>query len=235
MLDLRNTGRNFWSMWSGARAPACSPAGPVAEDASRTWPHLAPLEVFVDLSLSHGTQNQFFTYRIWQPSRGPLLRLRCKTLKMFRAPVRHLEKVPAAVQLGCIREVAVNCSLSALGASLLPWVTWVTGTASLSPPPACLPPRRGSRGGTSPGSPLSSPGCATPGSSTWNLPPCSGGRCDRECSTGVSRSSSHGLLCPKDRVPCKPPQRNHPKLGWRPWRETSPPGSYAVGFRTEQG
>lgn len=119
VLDLRNTGRNFWNMWSGARAPVRSPAGPVAEDASRTRPHLAPLEVFVDLSLSQGTWNQFVSYLVWwAKQREGALHLCCKTLKVFGAPVKDVEKVLAVVQPGCIREVEVNgpLSLSTLGA-----------------------------------------------------------------------------------------------------------------------
>ena len=45
MLDLRNTGQNFWSRWSGARTQAHSQTRPVAAGSSGPQQPLAPLEV----------------------------------------------------------------------------------------------------------------------------------------------------------------------------------------------
>ncbi|KAM5264981.1 PRAME family member 15-like [Hipposideros larvatus] len=115
VLDLRNTGQNFWSMWSGARAQEPSLMGPVTEARSRMRKRL---EVFIDLSFSDRIQDQFFTYLIWwAKQREGSLHLCCKTLKIFAVPIKKIKKALAMVQLDCIQVVEVNCTwnLSTLG------------------------------------------------------------------------------------------------------------------------
>ena len=53
VLDLRNTGWDFWRTWSGDMdyVPSSSLMAPVAEDMSRTKHPLAPLEVIIELCL----------------------------------------------------------------------------------------------------------------------------------------------------------------------------------------
>ncbi|XP_036900945.1 PRAME family member 12-like [Sturnira hondurensis] len=117
VLDLRNTGQDFWSRGSGARAPARSRTGPVAEGHSGARQPLAPLEVFIDLCFSDRMQDHFFTFLIsWAKEREGSLHLCCKTLKIFAVPVKNIRPL-ALVQLDCIQEVEVSCpwSLYSLG------------------------------------------------------------------------------------------------------------------------
>ncbi|XP_057411876.1 PRAME family member 15-like isoform X3 [Balaenoptera acutorostrata] len=66
VLDLRDTGQIFWSMWSGASTHGCSSSGmvPVAEHRSMTQEPLASLEVFIELCLKKRTLDNFLTYLI---------------------------------------------------------------------------------------------------------------------------------------------------------------------------
>nr|XP_031539450.1 PRAME family member 12-like [Vicugna pacos] len=65
VLDLRNTGQDFWNTWSGARAPdtsSSSSMAPVAEDSSRTEQPLPALKVFIGLSLDERKLDEFLSY-----------------------------------------------------------------------------------------------------------------------------------------------------------------------------
>ncbi|XP_072831983.1 PRAME family member 8-like, partial [Vicugna pacos] len=113
VLDLRNTGQNFWSMWSGARARVCPSSwmAPAAENSSRTKQHLASLEVFTDLCLEKRTPGKFLTYLLrWVQQRKGLIHLRCKKLKIVSMPVKNIMKVLSRVQLDCLQEVEVDCT-----------------------------------------------------------------------------------------------------------------------------
>ncbi|XP_057588481.1 PRAME family member 12-like [Hippopotamus amphibius kiboko] len=113
VLDLRNTGQDFWSMWSGDRACGCpgSLMAPVAEDRSRTEQPLAPLEVFIDLHLKERTMDGFLTYLLrWVEERRASINLCCKKLKIVSMPMENITKVLSTVQLDCIQEVQVNCT-----------------------------------------------------------------------------------------------------------------------------
>ncbi|XP_057588110.1 PRAME family member 15-like [Hippopotamus amphibius kiboko] len=113
VLDLRNTGQKFWSMWSGARAHTCSSSwmAPVAEDRSRTEQPLAPLAVFIDLHLKKRTLGKFLTYLIrWVEQRKGSIHLCCKKLKIVSMPKENIKKVLSMMQLDCVQEVEVNCT-----------------------------------------------------------------------------------------------------------------------------
>nr|XP_006197089.1 PRAME family member 12-like [Vicugna pacos] len=113
VLDLRNTGQNFWSMWSGARARVCPSSwmAPAAENSSRTKQHLASLEVFTDLCFEKRTPGKFLTYLLrWVQQRKGLIHLRCKKLKIVSMPVKNIMKVLSRVQLDCLQEVEVDCT-----------------------------------------------------------------------------------------------------------------------------
>ncbi|XP_010956085.3 PRAME family member 15-like [Camelus bactrianus] len=119
VLDLRNTGQKFWSMWSGEGTHVCSRSrmAPVAEDRSRTKQPLAPLKVFIDLYLKKRTLNRFLTYFLrWVERRKGLIHLCCKKLKIVSMPVGNVMKVLSRVQLDCLQEVQMDCTwrLSAL-------------------------------------------------------------------------------------------------------------------------
>ncbi|XP_057587986.1 PRAME family member 15-like [Hippopotamus amphibius kiboko] len=112
VLDLRNTGQNFWSMWSGASTHGCSSSriAPVAEHRSRTKQPLASLRVFIDLSLKKRTLDNFLTYLLrWVEQRKDSIHLCCKKLKIFAMPMENIMKVLSMVQLDCIQEVQVKC------------------------------------------------------------------------------------------------------------------------------
>ncbi|XP_066228723.1 PRAME family member 12-like [Saccopteryx leptura] len=118
VLDLRNTGQDFWSMWSGPRDQVCSPVGLVTVPSCKMKQPSAPLKVFTDLCLSSRAPDRFLTYLLsWAKWREGPLHLCCKKLKIFAVPMKTVRKVLALVRLDCIQAVEVNCSwtLSTLG------------------------------------------------------------------------------------------------------------------------
>uniref|UniRef100_A0A4X1T7A7 Melanoma antigen preferentially expressed in tumors-like n=1 Tax=Sus scrofa TaxID=9823 RepID=A0A4X1T7A7_PIG len=93
VLDLRNTSHDFWSMWSGARAPMCSRMlkAPVAEDRSRT------LDGFLSYFMS------------WVEERLLSIHLCCKKLRVLSMDKKNIQ-VLRMVRLDCIQEVEVSCT-----------------------------------------------------------------------------------------------------------------------------
>ncbi|XP_043778857.1 PRAME family member 12-like [Cervus elaphus] len=113
VLDLRNTGQNFWSMWSGASSYGCSSSrmAQVTEPRSMTKQHLAPLKVFIDLCLKEKTLDNFLTYFLWWvEQRKSSIHLCCKKLKIISMPMDNIVKILSMVQLGCIQEMQVSCT-----------------------------------------------------------------------------------------------------------------------------
>ncbi|XP_061040078.1 PRAME family member 12-like [Eubalaena glacialis] len=113
VLDLRNTGQDFWSMWSGSNVHVSSSSSmaPVAKDRSRTEQPLAPLEVFIEICLNEGTMDEFFIYLMqWVEKRKVSIHLCCKKLKIVSMPMENIMTVLSMVQLDCIQEVQVNCT-----------------------------------------------------------------------------------------------------------------------------
>uniref|UniRef100_A0A4W2E6Q0 Uncharacterized protein n=1 Tax=Bos indicus x Bos taurus TaxID=30522 RepID=A0A4W2E6Q0_BOBOX len=111
VLDLRNTGQSFWSMWSGASTHGFSRLGmaPVAEQSSKTHQPLAPLKIYIELCLKKMTLDNFLTYLLrWMEQRKASIHLCCKKLTIFAMPVENVMKVLNMVQLDCIQEVQVN-------------------------------------------------------------------------------------------------------------------------------
>ncbi|XP_070247607.1 PRAME family member 8-like [Myotis yumanensis] len=113
VLDLRNTGANFWDMWLGVSTKNCSPTGPVTvHSSSPNMEHpLAPLEVFLDLNFNERDQDKFSMHIIqWAQQREGLLHLCCKALRISGVPFQRVRRVLDRVQLDCIQEVNVNCT-----------------------------------------------------------------------------------------------------------------------------
>uniref|UniRef100_A0A4W2FEJ0 Uncharacterized protein n=1 Tax=Bos indicus x Bos taurus TaxID=30522 RepID=A0A4W2FEJ0_BOBOX len=111
VLDLRDTGQNFWSMWSGASSyeRSSSRMAPVAEQSSTAKRHLAPLKIFMDLCLKKRTLDNFLTYLLrWVEQRKASVHLCCKKLKISAMPMDNVVKILSMVQLDCIQEVQVN-------------------------------------------------------------------------------------------------------------------------------
>ncbi|XP_070289685.1 PRAME family member 20-like [Myotis yumanensis] len=108
VLDLRNTGANFWRMWCGDSTRNCSPAGPVAvHSSSPNTEH--PLEVFLDLNFNERDGDEFLKFIIqWAQQREGLVHLCCKTLRISEGPFQRVGKVLDGVKLDCIQEVEVN-------------------------------------------------------------------------------------------------------------------------------
>ncbi|XP_014401287.1 PREDICTED: PRAME family member 9/15 [Myotis brandtii] len=105
VLDLRNTGANFWRMWCGDSTQKCSQTGPVAvHSSSPNMQHpLAPLEVFLDLNFNGRDGDEFLKYIIqWAQQREGLLHLCCKTLRISEVPFQRVRRVLDGVQLDCI-------------------------------------------------------------------------------------------------------------------------------------
>ena len=111
VLDLRDTGQNFWSIWSGASSyeRSSSRMVPVAEQSSTAKLHLAPLKIFMDLCLKKRTLDNFLTYLLrWVEQRKASVHLCCKKLKISAMPMDNVVKILSMVQLDCIQEVQVN-------------------------------------------------------------------------------------------------------------------------------
>ncbi|CAI9179667.1 unnamed protein product [Rangifer tarandus platyrhynchus] len=116
VLDLRNTGQNFWSMWSGyiEHMSSSSLMAPVPEDRSRTEQPLAPLEVFVEMSLKEWSMDEFLTYlMMWAEQRKDSIHLCCKKLKIFGMPVENTMKVLSVVSGEPLDNLAItHCLLT---------------------------------------------------------------------------------------------------------------------------
>ena len=113
VLDLRDTGQNFWSIWSGASSyeRSSSRMVPVAEQSSTAKLHLAPLKIFMDLCLKKRTLDNFLTYLLrWVEQRKASVHLCCKKLKISAMPMDNVVKILSMVQLDCIQELHVNCT-----------------------------------------------------------------------------------------------------------------------------
>ncbi|XP_005884571.1 PREDICTED: PRAME family member 8 [Myotis brandtii] len=111
VLDLRNTGANFWDMWLRVSTENCSWTEPVtvhSSSPSKEHP-LTPLEVFLDLTFNERGQDKFFMHIIqWAQQREGLLHLCCKTLRTSEVPFQRVRKVLDRVRLDCIQDVKVN-------------------------------------------------------------------------------------------------------------------------------
>ncbi|XP_008583430.1 PREDICTED: PRAME family member 12-like [Galeopterus variegatus] len=118
VLDFRNVDRNFWRIWSGARALGCSPKSTIkkqtAEDCPRTGTK-QPLKVSVDLCLKETALDAFHTcLLLWVKQRGSSLHLCCKKLRTFEMPVPSIRMVLNVVELGCLQELELKCGCSLL-------------------------------------------------------------------------------------------------------------------------
>uniref|UniRef100_A0A8D0PUW1 Melanoma antigen preferentially expressed in tumors-like n=1 Tax=Sus scrofa TaxID=9823 RepID=A0A8D0PUW1_PIG len=85
VLDLRNTSHDFWSMWSGARAPMCS----------------RMLKKTLDGFLSY--------FMSWVEERLLSIHLCCKKLRVLSMDKKNIQ-VLRMVRLDCIQEVEVSCT-----------------------------------------------------------------------------------------------------------------------------
>ncbi|XP_070283140.1 PRAME family member 8-like [Myotis yumanensis] len=113
VLDLRNTGANFWDMWLGVSTENCSPTGPVTvHSSSPNMEHpLASLEVFLDLNFNERDRDKFSMHIIqWAQQREGLLHLCCKALRISEVPFQRVRRVLDRVRLDCIQKVYVNCT-----------------------------------------------------------------------------------------------------------------------------
>uniref|UniRef100_A0A8C2PAB1 Uncharacterized protein n=1 Tax=Capra hircus TaxID=9925 RepID=A0A8C2PAB1_CAPHI len=112
VLDLRNTGQDFWKMWSGSSVHVSSSSSmtPVAEVRSRTEQPLAPLEVFIELHFKESVIDDFLIYLMrWVEQRKASIHLCSNKLKIASTPLENIMQVLGIVQLDCIQEVEVNC------------------------------------------------------------------------------------------------------------------------------
>ena len=113
MLDLRNTGQDFWRMWSGSSIQVSSSSleEPVAKKRPRTHRTLAPLEVFIELHINGRIMDGFLAYLMrWVEERKASIHLCCRKLKIESMPRDNIMKILSMVQLDCVEEVRVNCT-----------------------------------------------------------------------------------------------------------------------------
>ncbi|XP_060058373.1 PRAME family member 8-like [Erinaceus europaeus] len=110
VLDLRNTGHKFWSVWTGVSFRVDSQRRKlVAEGASRNEDGMPCLEVCVDLYLSQKPADQTFTYLLnWiQERKG--VHLSCKKMTVYSLPSKN-DRFLHAMPLCGIQEVEVHCT-----------------------------------------------------------------------------------------------------------------------------
>uniref|UniRef100_A0A8C6D691 Uncharacterized protein n=1 Tax=Moschus moschiferus TaxID=68415 RepID=A0A8C6D691_MOSMO len=108
VLDLRNTGQDFWNMWSGDmdHVSSSSLMVPVAEDMSRTKHPLTPLVVYIELCLKTKTLIKFLTYLFrWVEQRKGSIHLCCKKIKIISRSKENIKKILSMVKLNCVQEV----------------------------------------------------------------------------------------------------------------------------------
>uniref|UniRef100_A0A8D1GIW8 PRAME family member 27-like n=1 Tax=Sus scrofa TaxID=9823 RepID=A0A8D1GIW8_PIG len=113
VLDLRNTGQYFWSMWSGDKDHVSSSSlmAPVTEDSSRKEHAMAPLEVFIELCLSEAAMDECLLYLLlWVARRKDSIHLCCKKLKIESMPIESTVQFLSMMPLDCLQEVQVNCT-----------------------------------------------------------------------------------------------------------------------------
>ena len=113
VLDLRNTGQDFWRMWLGSSVQVSSSSleEPVAKKRPRTHQTLAPLEVFIELHINGRTMDGFLACLMrWVEERKASIHLCCKKLKIESMPRDSIMKILSMVQLDCVKEVRVNCT-----------------------------------------------------------------------------------------------------------------------------
>ncbi|KAB0376665.1 hypothetical protein FD755_011109 [Muntiacus reevesi] len=111
VLDLRNTGQDFWNMWSGDKYHVSSSSlmASMAKDMSGTKHPLPPLEVYIDLCLKEKTWGKFITYLFrWVEQRKGSIHLCCKKMKIISRSKETIKKVFRIVNLDCIQEVELN-------------------------------------------------------------------------------------------------------------------------------
>ena len=108
MLDLRNTGQDFWRMWSGSSVQVSSSSfmEPVAKKRPRTQWTLVPLEVFIELHINGRTMDGFLAYLMrWVEERKASIHLCYKKLKIESMPRDNIMKILSMVQQDCVEEV----------------------------------------------------------------------------------------------------------------------------------
>ena len=111
VLDLRNTGQDFWRRWSGSSVHVSSSFSMAlgAEDRLRTEQPLAPFEVFIELHLKERSMDGFLTCLMrWVEQRKASIHLCCKKLRIISFSMDNVMKVLSMVQLDCIQDVEVN-------------------------------------------------------------------------------------------------------------------------------
>ncbi|KAG5196198.1 hypothetical protein JEQ12_010884 [Ovis aries] len=111
VLDLRNTGQDFWNMWSGVKdhKPSSSLLPPVAEDMSRIRHPLTPLEVYIELCLMKKPLEKFLIYLFsWVEQRKASIHLCCKKMRIISMSKENMKKVLKMVKLDCVQEVKLS-------------------------------------------------------------------------------------------------------------------------------
>uniref|UniRef100_A0A8C0AHE8 Melanoma antigen preferentially expressed in tumors-like n=1 Tax=Bos mutus grunniens TaxID=30521 RepID=A0A8C0AHE8_BOSMU len=111
VLDLRNTGQDFWNMWSGDmdHVPSSSLMAPVAEDMSRTKHPLTPLVVYIELCIKTKTSIKFLTYLLrWVEQWKGSMHLCCKKIKIISRSKENIKKILSMVKLNCVQEVELS-------------------------------------------------------------------------------------------------------------------------------
>ncbi|KAM9764326.1 PRAME family member 8-like [Dama dama] len=111
VLDLRNTGQDFWNMWSGGKdhMPSSSLLAPVAEDMSRIRHALTPLEVYIELCLEKKPLEKFLTYLFrWVEQRKASIHLCCKKMKIISMSKENMKEVLRMVKLDCVQKVKLS-------------------------------------------------------------------------------------------------------------------------------
>ncbi|MBZ3882777.1 PRAME family member 12 [Sciurus carolinensis] len=113
VLDLRNAHQNFWRMWTGNMADACSSEAKNKNQTLKLPTMVAkePLKVFIDVCLTEGPLDEFQTHLyLWVKQRRDVLHLCCKKLTFFAKPNCHTRKFLKILDLNAVQKVEVHCS-----------------------------------------------------------------------------------------------------------------------------
>uniref|UniRef100_A0A8D2B2V2 Uncharacterized protein n=1 Tax=Sciurus vulgaris TaxID=55149 RepID=A0A8D2B2V2_SCIVU len=116
VLDLRRVHHNFWRMWTGEVADACSPeAMPRKQTLAAppgTGPSL-PLKVLTDLCLPHKPPYapMAFVFQ-WMDGKPGVVQLCCKKLQISTLSLQSMERILEELDLDYIQQVEMHCSWS---------------------------------------------------------------------------------------------------------------------------
>ncbi|MBZ3869197.1 PRAME family member 12 [Sciurus carolinensis] len=116
VLDLRQVHHNFWRMWTGEVADACSPEAMPRKQTVAAPPGtgpLLPLKVLADLCLPHKLPYPPVAFVLqWMDGKPGVVQLCCKKLQVSTLSLQSMERILEKLDLDYIQQVEMHCPWS---------------------------------------------------------------------------------------------------------------------------